>query len=36
MAEVTSDLICRKLGVDAPCRTASEPLPGAAACRRLR
>lgn len=31
MAEVTSDLICRKLGVDAPCRTATEPLPGAAA-----
>lgn len=31
MAEVTSDLICRKLGVEAPCRTATEPLPGAAA-----
>ena len=36
MAEVTSDLICRKLGVDAPCRTATEPLPGAAASRRPR
>lgn len=33
MAEVTSDLICRKLGVEAPCRTADEPLPGAAARR---
>jgi glycerol-3-phosphate dehydrogenase len=31
MAEVTSDLICRKLGVAAPCRTATAPLPGAAA-----
>lgn len=33
MAEVTSDLICRKLGVEAVCRTADEPLPGAAARR---
>ena len=28
MAEVTVDLACRHLGVDAPCRTAEEPLPG--------
>ncbi|CAA9559752.1 MAG: Anaerobic glycerol-3-phosphate dehydrogenase subunit A [uncultured Thermomicrobiales bacterium] len=35
MAEEVSDLICDKLGVDAPCRTAVEPLPGAEA-RRLR
>lgn len=35
MAEVTSDLICRKLGVEAACRTATEPLPGASA-RALR
>jgi glycerol-3-phosphate dehydrogenase len=27
MAEHTADVICRKLGVDAPCRTAEEPLP---------
>ena len=33
MAEVTSDLICRKLGVEAACRTADEPLPGAEARR---
>jgi glycerol-3-phosphate dehydrogenase len=33
MAEVTSDLICRKLGVEAVCRTADEPLPGAEARR---
>jgi len=33
MAEVTSDLICRKLGVEATCRTADEPLPGAEARR---
>jgi len=28
MAEDAADLACRKLGVDAPCRTAEEPLPG--------
>ncbi len=33
MAEAVADLICAKLGVDAPCRTAEEPLPGAAARR---
>jgi glycerol-3-phosphate dehydrogenase len=33
MAEVTSDLICRKLGVEAVCRTAEELLPGAEARR---
>ncbi|HEY8601140.1 MAG TPA: FAD-dependent oxidoreductase [Thermomicrobiales bacterium] len=33
MAEVTSDLICRKLGIEAACRTADEPLPGAEARR---
>ena len=33
MAEVTSDLICRKLGVEAACRTADEALPGAGARR---
>ena len=31
MAEATSDLICRKLDVDTPCRTADEVLPGAGA-----
>ena len=29
MAEVTVDMVCRKLGVDRPCRTHLEPLPGA-------
>ncbi len=33
MAEVTSDLVCQKLGVTAPCRTAELPLPGAEARR---
>lgn len=33
MAEAVSDLVCAKLGVDAPCRTAEEPLPGAASER---
>ncbi len=28
MAEQTSDAVCRKLGVQAPCMTASTPLPG--------
>src|SRR5207237_1488556 len=29
MAEDTADVICRKLGVTEPCRTATEPLPAA-------
>jgi len=29
MAEVTADLVCRKLGVQLPCRTHLEVLPGA-------
>jgi len=29
MAEVTVDLVCQKLGVQRPCRTHLEPLPGA-------
>ena len=28
MAEKTADLVCRKLGIRAKCRTAEEPLPG--------
>ena len=28
MAEETSDLVCRKLAHEAPCTTATEPLPG--------
>ena len=28
MAEETSDAVCRKLGHDAPCTTATQPLPG--------
>lgn len=27
MAEKTADLICRRLGIDSPCRTDREPLP---------
>ncbi len=27
MAEKTADLLCKKLGVTAPCKTAAEPLP---------
>lgn len=27
MAEKTADAVCARLGIDAPCRTASEPLP---------
>jgi len=26
MAEVTADLVCRKLGLDAPCRTREQVL----------
>ncbi len=33
MAEKTADLVCRRIGVDAPCRTRSEPLPDMAAAR---
>ncbi len=33
VAEVASDLLCNKLGVVEPCRTADEPLPGAAGAR---
>ena len=29
MAEVTTDRVCERLGVDAPCETATERLPGA-------
>jgi len=29
MAEAVSDLVCNKLGVEAPCETATRPLPGA-------
>jgi glycerol-3-phosphate dehydrogenase len=29
MAEKTVDLLCAKVGVDAPCRTHLEPLPTA-------
>lgn len=28
MAEIATDMACKKLGVDAPCRTAEVPLPG--------
>ncbi|MFB6195782.1 MAG: FAD-dependent oxidoreductase [Haloplanus sp.] len=28
MAEATADLVCDRLGVSAPCRTAERPLPG--------
>jgi glycerol-3-phosphate dehydrogenase len=34
MAEHTADVVCRRLGVDAPCRTAGEPLPEARADSR--
>ena len=33
MAQAASDLVCDKLGVVEPCRTADEPLPGAASAR---
>jgi glycerol-3-phosphate dehydrogenase len=33
MAEKTSDLICRRLGVRQPCRTATDPLPSATGAR---
>ena len=28
MAEMATDVVCRKLGVDKPCQTATTPLPG--------
>jgi glycerol-3-phosphate dehydrogenase len=34
MAEHTADVICRKLGVEAGCRTAAEPLPEARGAAR--
>jgi glycerol-3-phosphate dehydrogenase len=35
MAERTADLVADRLGVDEPCRTADEPLPGAAEVAEL-
>ena len=35
MAERVVDLVCRRLGVDDPCRTAEIPLPGSEAGRTL-
>ncbi|WP_251328629.1 FAD-dependent oxidoreductase [Haloplanus pelagicus] len=35
MAEATADLVCDRLGVSAPCRTADRPLPGTADPDRL-
>jgi glycerol-3-phosphate dehydrogenase len=35
MAEVTADRVCERLGVDAECRTADRPLPGADDPRKL-
>ncbi len=32
MAERTADGVCRRLGIDAPCRTRTEPLPPDPAC----
>jgi glycerol-3-phosphate dehydrogenase len=33
MAERTADLVCARLGIWAPCRTQSEPLPTAVECQ---
>lgn len=33
MAEKTADLVCRRLGIDTPCRTLTDPLPSATAAR---
>jgi hypothetical protein len=33
MAAAAGDLLAGKLGLDAPCRTADEPLPGAVGIR---
>jgi glycerol-3-phosphate dehydrogenase len=35
MAETTADLVCERLGVDAACRTADQPLPGSDNPERL-
>ncbi len=35
MAERTTDLVCQRLGVDAPCLTATQPLPGSEDRREL-
>jgi glycerol-3-phosphate dehydrogenase len=35
MAEATADLVCDRLGVSTPCRTAERPLPGADDPERL-
>ena len=35
MAEATADLLCDRLAVDAPCRTAERPLPGSDDPERL-
>ncbi|GAB7093167.1 FAD-dependent oxidoreductase [Halolamina litorea] len=35
MAEAVADRVCEDLGVDEPCRTAVEPLPGAGGPERL-
>jgi glycerol-3-phosphate dehydrogenase len=36
MAEKTSDLICQKMGIDAPCSTHLKPLPGVRESPELR
>lgn len=36
MAEVTVDAVCAQLGVERPCRTAEEPLPGSESGRYYR
>ena len=36
MAEKTSDLICQKMGIDAPCSTHSNPLSGASEPPKLK
>ncbi len=33
MAEETANLVCRKLGIDAPCTTRTEPLPASSGAR---
>lgn len=33
MAEKAADLVCRRLGVSAPCRTRTQPLPSSPVCR---
>ena len=34
MGEWTADLLCKKLGLSAPCRTADTPLPGSEPCEK--